>query len=278
MERTKLSIPDILAKKEKREKITMLTAYDYPLASLVDGGGIDIILVGDSVGNVVLGYESTVSVTMEEILHHTKAVRKAVKFALLVGDMPFMSFNISKEEAIRNAGRFIKEAECEAVKLEWFPNCIEMTKAIVNAGIPVMGHIGLTPQTAAQLGGFKVRGRDVETAKQLIEQALLLEGIGCFSVVLECIPDQISKIITEKLKIPTIGIGAGPWCDGQVLVTYDMIGLFERFRPKFVKQYVDLSAQILEAIKKFKDEVSQEKFPTKDHSFTIDKEELKKIL
>lgn len=277
MERTKLSIPDILAKKERKEKITMLTAYDYPLASLVDRGGIDMILVGDSVGNVVLGYDSTASVTMEEILHHAKAVKRAVKFALLVGDMPFMSFNISREETIRNAGRFIKEAGCEAVKIEWFPNCIEMTRAIVNSGIPVMGHIGLTPQTAAQLGGFKVRGRDAETAKQLIEQALFLEEVGCFSLVLECIPDQISKIITEKLKIPTIGIGAGPWCDGQVLVTYDMIGLFERFRPKFVKQYVDLSSQILEAIKKFRDEVSQEKFPTKDHSFTIDKEELKKL-
>ena len=278
MERSKITIPQILEKKQRKEKITMLTAYDYPLATLIDFAEIDIILVGDSLGNVVLGYDSTVPVTMEEMLHHTKAVRRAVKFALLVGDMPFMSFNISKEETIRNTGRFIKEAGCDAVKLEWFGGCIEMTKAIVNSGIPVMGHIGLTPQTAAQIGGFKVRGRDAQTAKQLIEQAHLLEEAGCFSIVLECIPDMISKIITEKIKIPTIGIGAGIHCDGQVLVTYDMIGLFQRFRPKFVKQYLDLSSQIIDAIKKFREEVSLEKFPTKEHSFMISKEELENVL
>ncbi|MCM8773818.1 MAG: 3-methyl-2-oxobutanoate hydroxymethyltransferase [Candidatus Omnitrophica bacterium] len=271
MERRKITIPDILEMKRRKQKITMLTAYDYPFASLIDQAEIDIILVGDSLGNVILGYDSTVPVTMEEMLHHTKAVRRAVRFALLVGDMPFMSFNIYKESAIRNAGRFIKEAGCDAVKLEWFSGCIEMTKAIINSGIPVMGHIGLTPQTTAQFGGFKVRGKDAETAKKLIEEAILLEEAGCFSIVLECIPDRLAKIITEKLKIPTIGIGAGPFSDGQVLVTHDMVGLFERFRPKFVKQYINLSLQILEAIKKFKEEVIQEKFPTKEHSFTIKK-------
>jgi len=277
MERNKITIPQILEMKGK-QKITMLTAYDFPLAELIDKAEIDIILVGDSLGNVILGYDSTVGVTMEEMIHHTKAVRRAMKFALLVGDMPFMSFNISKEEAIRNAGRFIKEAGCDAVKLEWFPGCIEMIKAIINSGIQVMGHIGLTPQTASILGGFKVRGKDAETAKQLIGQALLLESAGCFSIVLECIPDMISKIITEKLRIPTIGIGAGPYCDGQVLVTHDMVGLFQRFRPKFVKQYIDLSRQIIESIRDFKEDVQKERFPAKEHSFSISNEELEKIL
>lgn len=277
MERKKITISDILQMKQEEKKITMLTAYDYPLASLVDKAEIEIVLVGDSLGNVVLGYETTVPVTMDEMLHHTKAVRRAIKYALLVGDMPFMSYNVSREEAIRNAGRFIKEAGCDAVKLEWFKGVVEITKALVNSGIPVMGHIGLTPQTAASLGGFKVRGKDAEAAKGLIESAIKLEEAGCFSIVLECIPDKVAQLISEKVGIPTIGIGAGPYCDGQVLVTHDMLGLFERFVPKFVKQYVNLSEQILAALKKYKEEVITGKFPTKEFSFSIKEGELEKL-
>ncbi|MCM8779132.1 MAG: 3-methyl-2-oxobutanoate hydroxymethyltransferase [Candidatus Omnitrophica bacterium] len=277
MERKKMTIPDILEAKNKGKKITMLTAYDFPLASFIDQAGIDIILVGDSLGMVVLGYENTLPVTMEEMLHHIKAVKRAIKYALLVGDMPYLSFHKSKEDAIYNAGRFIKEAGCDAVKLEYYPGVIEITKAIVQAGIPVMGHIGLTPQTAIQLGGFKVQGREAKAAQALLEAAVSFEEVGCFSIVLECVPDKVAKIITGKLKIPTIGIGAGPDCDGQVLVTHDMLGLFERFLPKFAKQYINLAPQIIEAIKKFKEEVEKGVFPDKSHSFTIPEEELKKI-
>jgi 3-methyl-2-oxobutanoate hydroxymethyltransferase len=277
MKRKKTTITDLQQMKQEGKKITMLTAYDYPLANLVDRAEIDIVLVGDSVGNVVLGYETTVPVTMDEMLHHTKAVRRAIKYALLVGDMPFMSYNVSKEEAIKNAGRFIKEAGCDAVKLEHFKGIIGITEALIYSGIPVMGHIGLTPQTAASLGGFKVRGKDAEAAKGLIESATTLEEAGCFSIVLECIPDKVAQMITEKVNIPTIGIGAGPYCDGQVLVTHDMLGLFERFVPKFVKQYVNLSEQILAALKKYREEVITGKFPTREYSFSIKEEELEKI-
>ncbi|MCM8798417.1 MAG: 3-methyl-2-oxobutanoate hydroxymethyltransferase [Candidatus Omnitrophica bacterium] len=277
MERRKLTIPEIIQKKNEGRKITMLTAYDYPIASFIEQAGIDIILVGDSLGMVVLGYENTIPVTMEEMLHHTKAVKRAVKYALLVGDMPYMSFHKSKEDAIYNAGRFIKEAGCDAVKLEFYPGVIEITKAIVSAGIPVMGHIGLTPQTVMQLGGYKVQGKDAERAKTLIEAAISFEEAGCFSIVLECVPDKLAKIITERLRIPTIGIGAGPDCDGQVLVTHDLLGLFERFLPKFAKRYVNLAPQIVEAVKEFKEEVESGVFPDRSHSFTISEEELRKI-
>lgn len=277
MDRKKLTIPDILQMKLDNKKITMLTAYDFPFASFADKSGIDMVLVGDSLGMVVLGYENTISVTMEEMLHHTKAVRRALKYALLVGDMPYMSYNISKQEAIYNAGRFMKEAGCDAVKLEWFNGVVDITRAIVDAGIPVMGHIGLTPQTASQLGGFKVQGKSASSAQKLIESALSLQEAGCFSVVLECIPDKVSEVITEKLQIPTIGIGAGKYCNGQVLVMPDMLGLFERFLPKFAKQYVNLAPQIVEAMKKFKEETELGTFPDAAHSFTIREEELKKI-
>jgi 3-methyl-2-oxobutanoate hydroxymethyltransferase len=277
MEPEKITIPDLLQMKKEGRKITMLTAYDFPLADLIDQAQIDMVLVGDSVGNVVLGYESTVAVTMDEMIHHAKAVRRAIKGALLVGDMPFMSYHTTTEDAIRNAGRFIKEAGCEAVKLEWHSSVIRMVKEIVSCGIPVMGHIGLTPQTAASLGGYKVQGRNVEAAGRLIDSALKLEEAGCFSIVLECIPDRIAKIITEKLEIPTIGIGAGPHCDGQVLVTHDMIGLFKRFVPKFVKQYIQLSDAILEALRLFKQEVTSGVFPDRGHSFTIKDEDLKQV-
>lgn len=279
----KITVKDILGLKNKR-KITMLTAYDYPLASLIDRAGIDMILVGDSVANVVLGLESTTQVGMQEMLHHSKAVTRAVKKAMVIGDMPYESYqvsfagkSVSSEESVKNAERFINEAKCDAVKLEWFDRCLEVTEKIIKAGIPVMGHIGLTPQTADKLGGFKVQGKDAQAAKLLIEQALALEKLGCFAIVLECVPDKIAGLITKKLNIPTIGIGAGINCDGQVLVTYDMLGLFERFKPKFVKQYINLSPQIQAALEQYKTEVLGEKFPLPEHSFTIKQDELNKI-
>jgi len=275
MER-KITISDILALKGKR-KITMLTAYDYPLASLMDRVGIDMVLVGDSLANVVLGLDSTTKVGMTEMIHHAKAVTRAVKQALVVGDMPYESYQINPEESVKNARRFIEEAGCAAVKLEWFEQCLEVTGKIIQAEIPVMGHIGLTPQTADKLGGFKVQGKDAEAAKRLIEQALALEKLGCFSIVLECVPDKIAEMITRKLKIPTIGIGAGIYCDGQVLVTHDLLGLFERFKPKFVKQYINLSPLIQKAFEEYKNEVIGGQFPAKEHSFSIKEEELKKI-
>ena len=277
MERKKVTIPDLQNKKREGKKITMLTAYDYPMARLVDDAGIDMVLVGDSLGMVVLGYESTVPVTMDEMIHHSKAVRRGTKYAFLVGDMPFMSYQVSKEEAVRNAGRFMKEAGCDAVKLEGADEVLDATIAIVNAGIPVLGHIGLTPQTISKLGGFKIQGKTAKAAKNLIEQALKLERAGCFGIVLECVPDLVAKLITEKLNIPTISCGGGVYCDGQVLVTNDMVGLFDRFVPKFVKQYIKLSPLILDAFKKYKDDVERKVFPDKEHSFTIKEEELKKI-
>ncbi len=272
----KIAVQDILAMKGKR-KLTMLTAYDYPLASLIDRAGIDMILVGDSVANVVLGLESTTQVGMTEMIHHAKAVTRAVKSALVIGDMPYESYQINPQDSVKNARRFINEAKCDAVKLEWFDKCLEVTGEIIQAGIAVMGHIGLTPQTAEKQGGFKVQGKDAEAAKRLIEQAVALEKLGCFSLVLECVPDKIAELITRKLKIPTIGIGAGIHCDGQVLVTPDLLGLFERFKPKFVKQYINLSPEISKAIAEFKFEVVEGKFPTKEHSFTIKEEELRKL-
>lgn len=272
----KINVCDIAALKGKR-KITMLTAYDYPLAHLVDKAGIDMILVGDSLANVVLGLESTTQVGMLEMIHHGKAVARAAKFALVIGDMPFESYQVHPEEAVKNAKRFIEEAKCDAVKLEWFDKCLEVTERIIEAGIPVMGHIGLTPQTADKLGGFKVQGKDAQAAERLIKEALALEKLGCFAIVLECVPDKIAELITKKIKIPTIGIGAGPCCDGQVLVIHDMLGLFERYKPKFVKQYINLSELIQKAIAEFKLEVLGGAFPDKEHSFSIKEEEFKKI-
>ncbi|MCX5667948.1 MAG: 3-methyl-2-oxobutanoate hydroxymethyltransferase [Candidatus Omnitrophica bacterium] len=277
MERKKITITDLQNKKRDGKKITMLTAYDYPMARLVDDAGIDVILVGDSLGMVVLGLDSTVPVTMDMMIHHAMAARRGTKYAFLIGDMPFMSYQISKEEAIRNAGRFMKEAGCDAVKLEGGEEVLEATMAIINAGIPVLGHLGLTPQTVSKLGGFKVQGKDAEGANKILEQAYALERAGCFAIVLECVPDRVAKLITKKLSIPTIGIGAGPDCDGQVLVTNDMVGLFDRFVPKFVKQYVKLSAVISDGLKKYKDEVEKGIFPDATHSFSIKDEEIKKL-
>ncbi|MFA5147017.1 MAG: 3-methyl-2-oxobutanoate hydroxymethyltransferase [Candidatus Omnitrophota bacterium] len=277
MERKKFMITDFYEKKRSGRKITMLTAYDYPMARIVDGAGIDSILVGDSLGMVVLGYESTVPVTMDEMIHHAKAVRRGTKYAFLIGDMPFMSYQVSKEEAVRNAGRFMKEAGCDAVKLEGGDEVFEATAAIVDAGIPVLGHLGLTPQSISKLGGYRVQGKSAESAKKILDQALKLEKAGCFGIVLECVPDKVARLITKELRIATIGIGAGPYCDGQVLVTNDMVGLFDRFVPKFVKQYVKLSSLIGDGVKQYKEEVEGGKFPDEAHSFVIKEEELKML-
>ncbi|MDD5120303.1 MAG: 3-methyl-2-oxobutanoate hydroxymethyltransferase [Candidatus Omnitrophica bacterium] len=271
-----MNISEIIALKNKR-KITMLTAYDYPIAELLDKAGIDIILVGDSLANVVLGLDSTTEVGMPEMLHHTRAVRRAVKNALLVADMPFDSYQLNPDDCLKNAQEFIDQAGAQAIKLEWFERALEVTSRISSTGIPVMGHIGLTPQTVDKIGGFKCQGKDAESANRLIEQAVNLEEKGCFAIVLECVPDKIARIITKKIKIPTIGIGAGVHCDGQVLVVNDMLGLFQRYTPKFVKKYADIGSLILKAATEFKEEVIGEKFPDAGHSFTIKEEELKKI-
>jgi 3-methyl-2-oxobutanoate hydroxymethyltransferase len=277
MERKKITIAELMAKKGKGSKITMLTAYDYPTAQMVDKAGIDTILVGDSLGMVVLGYASTVPVTMEEMIHHTKAVTRGTTYAFVIGDMPFMSYQTSIERAIENAGRFIKEGECDAVKLEGGSEVAPVVKAIVTAGIPVCAHIGLTPQTATQLSGFKVQGKDAESARNLISAAKDLEKAGAFMVVMECIPESLASRITRELRIPTIGIGAGKDCDGQVLVYHDTVGLFERFTPKFVKQYIKLGPMIVDALKAYKTEVEDGIFPGEEHIFTMSKEEADKV-
>jgi len=269
MKKGKLTIPDIIAMKETGEKITMLTAYDVSFARMLDSSGIEIVLVGDSLGMVVLGYESTVPVTMEEMLHHCRAVSRGVDNALLVGDMPFMSYQSSAYDAVVNAGRFIKESGCDAVKLEGGAEVCGAVKAIVRAGIAVMGHIGLTPQTAGNLGGYKVQGQDLDSARILLESARALENAGAFAVVLECIPDKLSALISREISIPTIGIGAGGDCDGQVLVTHDLLGMFEKFVPSFVKSYVNLAPQIREAVTSYKNEVKGGDFPGPEHSFAM---------
>ena len=277
MEKRKVSVADFMAKKRSGEKITMLTAYDYPTAQMLDQAGIDCTLVGDSLGMVMLGYATTVPVTMEEMIHHTKAVMRGTSAAFVLGDLPFLSYQTSIEKAIENAGRLIKEGGCDAVKLEGGSEVAPVVKAVVTAGIPVCAHIGLTPQTATQLGGFKVQGKDAESARILLQSARDLEQAGAFMIVMECIPDALASRITSELTIPTIGIGAGKHCDGQVLVYHDTVGLFERFTPKFVKQYITLSPMIVEALKAYKSEVEAGSFPAPEHSFTMSKEEAEKI-
>jgi len=277
MERKKVTISDFMKKKEKGEKISMMTAYDYPTASLVDQAGIDAILVGDSLAMVVLGYDGTVPVTMDEMLHHSKAVVRGAAHSFVIGDMPFMSYQVSPENAVANAGRFIKEAGCAAVKLEGGTEMAPVVRAIVTAGIPVCAHIGLTPQTATKLSGFKVQGKDAEGARELVESARELEKAGAFMIVLECIPDVVSARITEALNIPTIGIGAGKYCDGQVLVYHDLVGLFERFTPKMVKQYVNLAPMVREALIQYRKEVEEGVFPGPEHSFSMKAEEADKM-
>lgn len=277
MEKGKTSVPDIKARKNSGKPITMLTAYDYPLALLVDRAGTDMILVGDSLGMVVLGYPDTISVTMDEMIHHIKAVSRAVKSALVVGDMPFGSYNVSAEKAVENANRIMKEGRADCVKLEGGGPMIRVVEAIVKSGTPVQGHIGLTPQTASALGGFKVQGKSADAAKALLDDAKALEQAGCFSLVLEAIPAPIARMISESVSIPTIGIGAGVHCDGQVLVIHDMVGLFARFTPKFVKQYAKISETVSGAIAEYISEVQNRRFPEDQHSFTMKKEEMEKI-
>jgi len=266
------NIGDLTRKKAAGEKITMLTAHDAAFGAMIDQAGVDAVLVGDSLGMVALGYDSTVPVTMAEMLHHAKAVRRGVKEALLIGDMPFLSYQVEARQAIYNAGRFMKEAGCDAVKMEGGGEIGETVAAVVRAGIPVMGHIGLTPQTAAQSGGFKVRGREAAAAEKLRHEAGELAAAGIFALVLECIPSELAGEISRSLAIPTIGIGAGPLCDGQVLVTPDLLGLFERFRPRFVKQYADLAPQVRSALAAFRAEVETGIFPDAAHSFSSEVE------
>jgi len=261
------TIHDFLKKKKDGKKITMLTAYDYPFARILDESGIDAILVGDSLGMVVQGLENTLPVTMDEMIYHTKMVARAAKNSLIVGDMPFMSYQTSIDDAKRNAGRFLKEGGAAAVKLEGGAEVLEHIKAMTRSDIPVMAHIGLTPQSIHRMGGYKVQGKTAEAAKRLLDEAHAVEDAGAFSLLLEAVPLSLAKKITEELSIPTIGIGAGPHCDGQVLVLHDVIGLFERFVPKFVKQYANLKKDIATAVKNYKDDVEKGIFPSETESF-----------
>ena len=277
-QRKKVTTATFRKKKQRGEVITMLTAYDYPTALAEDQAGVDSILVGDSLGMVVLGYPNTLSVTMDDMLHHSKAVSRGAKYALLIGDMPFMSYQVSIEEAVRNAGRFLQEAGMDAVKLEGGRERIDAVRAIVNAGIPVMGHIGLTPQSINQLGGFRTQGKTAIAAKRLLEDALLLEEAGCFGLVLESVPAKLAELISSKLSIPTIGIGAGVGCDGQVLVTHDLLGLFDRFTPKFVKQYASLNAEMQRAFGEYIADVQTKAFPAVEHTVEMVDEEWQSLL
>ncbi len=263
MKRTSAAIRDM----KHVKKIVALTSYSYWMTTIINQADIDLILVGDSLASMVLGYKDTIPVTMDEMIHHTKAVSRADPDSLVVADMPFMSYQASQEKAVENAGRFIKEAGAEAVKLEGGGWIKDMVYRIIQAGIPVLGHIGLTPQSIHQIGGYKVQGRDPERAKKLIEDALLLEQAGVFAIVLECVPSALARDITKKVHIPTIGIGAGPYCDGQILVIHDMLGLKPGHVPKFVKQYANLTEQIAKALEAYKKDVTAGKFPDKEHSY-----------
>lgn len=263
--------------KEKNERLTMLTAYDYSTAKLIDNSGINGILVGDSVGMVCLGYEDTLSVTMEDMIHHTKAVARGVKNSLIVADMPFMSYQTSVYDAVVNAGRLIKEGRAHSVKLEGGLEVCDKIEAITKASIPVMAHIGLTPQSVNSIGGFKVQGKDEDAAKALIEAAIAIEKAGAFAIVLECVPAKLAKIITEKVSIPTIGIGAGADCDGQILVYQDMLGMFSDFTPKFVKKYENLGEKMTNAFNRYIDEVKDGVFPDEEHVFKISDEIIEKL-
>jgi 3-methyl-2-oxobutanoate hydroxymethyltransferase len=274
----KFTILDVEAKAARGEPLFQISAVDYPTALLCDRAGIDLILVGDSLGMTVLGHEGTVPVTMDDMVHHAKAMARAVRSAILIGDLPFGAYHASHAQAVDNAARMLKEGGCDVVKLEGGEDFAATAEAIVRAGIPVMGHIGLTPQLVAKLGGFKVQGKDAAKGVQLLRDASAMEQAGCFAIVLEAIPDRIAKLITEALSIPTIGIGAGPHCSGQTLVLYDMIGMFERFVPKFVKRYCNMSEQIGAALAQFQEDVRNGEFPKAEHSFTIEDEEYEAVL
>ena len=268
----KFTIKSFQKAKDEKRHITMLTAYDYSMAKILDTAGVDALLVGDSLGMVVQGNDSTISVTVDEMIYHAKAVNRAANRALVIVDMPFGSYHVSTEEAVKNAVRLMKEGGAHAVKLEGGVEFAETIRQIVRAQIPVMGHIGMTPQSVHMFGGFKVQGKSLQQAQQIIDDAKALEAAGVFAITLECVPDELSKIITETVSVPTIGIGAGKYCDGQVLVSNDMLGMFNDFVPKFVKQFAHLSTDIKNAVKTYIDEVSSETFPQKEHTFSIDKE------
>lgn len=271
--RKKITSRTFRDRKERGVPITMLTAYDYPTALAMDQVGVDSILVGDSLAMVVLGHKNTLSVTMEEMLHHCRAVARGAQTALLIGDMPFMSYQVSVEEAVRNAGRFLQTGKMEAIKLEGGRERENAIRAIIDAGIPVMGHLGLTPQSVNQLGGFRAQGLTARTAKRLLEDSLLLEGAGCFSLVLESVPARLAELISSRISIPTIGIGAGVGCDGQVLVTHDLLGLFDRFTPKFVKKYADMHSGMQKAFANYLEEVQTKSFPAAEHTIEMKDEE-----
>ncbi len=272
-----ITVNTIREMKQKGEKITMLTAYDYVTAKLVDEAGIHMVLVGDSLGMVVLGYNSTIPVTIDVMLHHTKAVVRGVENAMVVGDMPFMTYHVSTEDAMRNAGRFIQEAGCQAVKLEGGVTVADKVRKIVDCGIPVMGHIGLTPQSINQFGGYKIQGKTPEAAKRLLEDAVALDEAGVFAVVMETVPAPLAALITEKISVPTIGIGAGAGCDGQVQVINDVLGSYTDFVPKHAKQYAKLADIMTSAISQYRDEVASGVFPTEANSFPMDESILKDL-
>ena len=263
----KITVPEIVRMKQRGAKITCLTAYDYSFARILDSAGVDILLVGDSVGCVVQGHANTLPVTMDEMVYHTRAVVRGRKRALVVGDMPFLSYQISEERALQNAGRLLQEGGAEAVKLEGGVSVRETIGKIVKSGIPVMGHVGLTPQSVHRLGGYRVQGKDKGQYDAILNDALAVEEAGAFAIVLEGMPIDLAKEITSRVSIPTIGIGAGAHCDGQVLVMHDMLGLFDDFRPKFVKRYAELKGVVMGAVKKFVSDVREEKFPGEEHSF-----------
>lgn len=268
--KNKFTVSSFLQAKTNNEKITMLTAYDYSMAKIVNDAGIDAILVGDSLGMVVQGYESTLEVTMDDMIYHCRAVARGAENALIVGDMPFLSYHISVEEAVRNAGRLIQEGKAHAVKLEGGIDQVDNVKAIVKAQIPVMGHIGLTPQSVNMFGGFKVQGKDTAQAQKVIDDALALEAAGVFAIVLEGIPEKLATLITEKISVPTIGIGAGRYCDGQVLVIHDLLGMYSGQSPKFSKRYAALNETIKDSVTTYITEVKSVKFPEEKHTFSID--------
>ena len=276
--RKKVTTLTFRQKKDRGEPITMLTAYDYPTAMAVDRAGIDSILVGDSLAMVVLGYDNTLPVTMEEMLHHCRAVSRGAKTALLVGDMPFMSYQVSVEEATRNAGRFLQQGNMDAVKLEGGRERADAIRSITGAGIPVMGHLGLTPQSVHQLGGFRAQGKTAIAAKRLVDDAIILEEAGCFSIVLESVPARLAELISKRISIPTIGIGAGVGCDGQVLVTHDLLGLFDRFTPKFVKKYANFHLEMQRAFADYIEDVETKRFPAQEHTVEMDDTEWDALL
>jgi len=273
----RVTIHTLLEKKQKKEQITWLTAYDLPMAQMEEKAGIDIILVGDSIGMTVFGYDSTLPVTMDLLIPHTQAVRKGAPNVFLIGDMPYMTYQVSKEEAIRNAGRFMAECGCDAIKLEGGREVVETVEALIRATIPVVAHLGLTPQSIAMFGGFKAQGRNAAGALRIIEDAKALEAAGVVMILLEAVPPEVGKIVTERAHVPVIGIGAGPHTDGQCLVVHDMLGMFEAFTPKFAKKYADIREQTIKAFQVFKDEVNKGEFPKPEHCYRMPDEEVKKL-